>query len=104
MERMMVGKVKRGDTAPRLDSPKTRAEDCEVRGQPYYRELLNNLHIGYRRGNRRGVWVVRRWLGDAYVVETIALADDAEPASCASASRCRAVSLARSLTCCTAAS
>ena len=32
MERTMAGKVKRGDTAPRLDSLKTGAEDCEVRG------------------------------------------------------------------------
>jgi integrase len=80
MERTMAGKVKRDDTTPRLDSPRTRAKDCAARGQPYYLEVLNNLHLGYRRGKRRGVWVMRRWLGDAYSVETIALADDAEPA------------------------
>jgi hypothetical protein len=76
----MAGKVRRGHTVQRLDSPKTRAEVCDVRGQLYYRELLNNLHIGYRRGKRRGVWVYRRWLGDAHSVKNIALADDAEPA------------------------
>jgi integrase len=37
------------------------------------------LHLGYRKGRTGGVWVVRRYLGDqAYVLRTIAQADDNE--------------------------
>jgi hypothetical protein len=40
------------------------------------------LHLGYRKGGRGGVWVVRRYLGDqSYKVERIALADDREDAN-----------------------
>jgi integrase len=48
------------------------------RGKPYYRNLGDNTHLGYRKGARRGVWVVRRYVGGAspYTMETIAEADD----------------------------
>lgn len=45
-------------------------------GNPYYRLLAKGLHIGYRKGARGGVWVVRRKLPSGYVAETIGLADD----------------------------
>jgi integrase len=45
-------------------------------GNPYYRLLAKGLHIGYRKGVRGGVWVVRRNLPSGYVAETIGTADD----------------------------
>jgi integrase len=72
----MAGKVK----LVKIDTREGRAK-LAARGQPYYVELLNGLHLGYRRGARRGVWVSRRWLGDKYQVETLdGVADDHEPA------------------------
>ena len=53
----------------------------KARGKPYWRAIGLGLHLGYRKGRRGGVWVVRRYLGErAYKVETIALADDTEDA------------------------
>jgi integrase len=50
----------------------------KARGKPYYRNLGDNTHLGYRKGQRRGVWVVRRYVGgeSPYIMETIAEADD----------------------------
>jgi integrase len=45
-------------------------------GNPYYRLLAKGLHIGYRKGVRGSVWVVRRKLPSGYVAETIGIADD----------------------------
>jgi hypothetical protein len=46
-------------------------------GKPYWRAIGKGLHVGYRKGKRSGVWVVRRYLGDkTYKLETIAEADD----------------------------
>ncbi len=46
-------------------------------GKPYYRAIDEGLHIGYRKGQNGGKWVLRRYAGDQkYVVETIATADD----------------------------
>jgi integrase len=51
----------------------------EVRGKPYWKGIGRGLHLGYRKGRTGGVWVVRRYLGDqAYVLRTIAQADDNE--------------------------
>ncbi len=75
----MAGKVKSGDKAVKIDSPSARAK-CAIRGTPYYVEALSGVHLGYRKGARRGVFVARRWLGNGYSVETIAVADDHEPA------------------------
>jgi prepilin-type processing-associated H-X9-DG protein len=74
----MAGRVKSGEKAVKIDSPSARAK-LKARGTPYYVEALSGLHLGYRKGARRGVWVTRRWLGDKYSVETIAIADDLEP-------------------------
>jgi integrase len=71
---MMSGKVK----LVKIDSREGRAK-LPVRGVPYYREVLGGLHLGYRKGARRGVWVVRRLVDGGYVAQTIAIADDDEP-------------------------
>jgi integrase len=63
-----------------LDSRDARLK-LKARGKPYWRSVGKGLHLGYRKGKRGGVWVVRRYLGDqAYKVETIAIADDTEDA------------------------
>ncbi|MGA3064897.1 MAG: site-specific integrase, partial [Methylocystis sp.] len=72
----MAGKVK----VIKIDTREARAK-LVARGQPYYVEVLSGLHLGYRKGARRGVWVSRRWLGGGYGVETIGVADDSEPAN-----------------------
>jgi integrase len=49
----------------------------KARGKPYYKVIGQGLHVGYRKGKRAGMWVVRRYAGGStYVVETIAEADD----------------------------
>jgi integrase len=59
-----------------LESRTVRAK-LKVRGQPYYKIIDAGLHVGYRKGKRHGVWVVRRYVGgEKYEVETIAEADD----------------------------
>jgi integrase len=47
-------------------------------GKPYYHPLTKVLDLGYRKGQRGGRWVLRRYLADVkdYVVETFADADD----------------------------
>jgi integrase len=53
-----------------------------VRGKPYWKGIGRGLHLGYRKGKNGGVWVIRRYLGDqAYVLKTIAQADDGEDAN-----------------------
>jgi integrase len=50
-------------------------------GKPYYKVIGPGLHVGYRKGKRAGMWVVRRYAGaSTYKVETIAEADDYEDA------------------------
>lgn len=52
------------------------------RGKPYWRSIGKGLHVGYRKGKRGGVWVIRRYIGAGdYKVETIAAADDVEDAN-----------------------
>jgi integrase len=59
-----------------LENRATRSK-LKVRGQPYYKCIGEGLHVGYRKGKRNGMWVVRRYVGEgAYNVETIAEADD----------------------------
>jgi integrase len=59
-----------------LETRAARAK-LKVRGKPYYRIIGPGLHVGYRKGKRAGMWVVRRYAGAAsYKVETIAEADD----------------------------
>jgi integrase len=46
-------------------------------GKPYFRAIDEGLHLGYRKGQAGGKWVVRRYVGDAkYMVESIGPADD----------------------------
>jgi hypothetical protein len=52
-------------------------ERLPKRGKPYYRALDQGLHLGYRRNESGGKWVVRRYVGGGkYVVEVLATADD----------------------------
>ena len=72
----MAGKVK----LIKIDTREARAR-LEARGQPYYVEVLNGLHLGYRKGARRGVWVTRLWIVDHYTVTTLdGRADDVDAA------------------------
>ncbi len=49
-------------------------------GKPYYRAIDEGLHLGYRKGERSGKWVMRRYIGDGkYSVEVIGTADDNIP-------------------------
>ena len=60
----------------KLDSKAARAK-LPVRGKPHYRAISQGLHIGFRKGKRGGVWVLRRYAGgERYEVSTIAAADD----------------------------
>jgi integrase len=69
------------DTA--LDTRAARSR-LSPRGKPYYRAIEEGLHLGYRKSKGRpgkpataGKWVLRHYVGDqAYVVETIGVADD----------------------------
>jgi len=65
-----------------LDSREQRLKQ-RPRGKPYYRALEEGLHLGYRRlKSGAGKWVVRFYDGNqAYIVETIALADDLSDAN-----------------------
>lgn len=45
--------------------------------KPYYREVGQGLHLGFRKGKRFGTWVVRLYVGSRdYTVESIGRADD----------------------------
>jgi integrase len=59
-----------------LESRTARAK-LKPSGKPYYKAIGEGLHLGYRKGQAEGKWVVRRYVGNQeYKVETIALADD----------------------------
>jgi hypothetical protein len=54
----------------------------KARGKPYWQSIGKGLHLGYRKNQTGGVWVVRRYIGEqAYKLERIAIADDAEDAN-----------------------
>jgi hypothetical protein len=64
-----------------IESREARSK-LKVSGKPYWSTIGKGLHVGCRKGQRGGVWVVRRYLGNqGYKVETIALADDREEAN-----------------------
>jgi len=70
----MAGRVKTSDLETREARKKLR-----VRGKPYFKNLGNDVHLGYRKGKRERQWVLRLYLGNKkYKVETIAEADDTE--------------------------
>jgi hypothetical protein len=65
----------------RLETRSARAKLAR-RGKPYYRALASKLHLGYRKGKASGKWVVRRYTGERYIVETLpGIADDAQDAN-----------------------
>jgi integrase len=73
----MAGKVR----PIKIDTREARAK-LEARGQPYYHEVLSGLSLGYRKGLRRSVFVVRRWVDGGYIVTTLdGRADDTEQAN-----------------------
>ncbi len=47
-----------------------------VRHEPYWRTIHSGLAIGYRKGRRGGVWMVRKLQGKKYVKSTLGTADD----------------------------
>ena len=69
----MARRIRAADLETRAARQKLKA-----RGKPYYRDLGDNTHLGYRKGKRKGVWVIRRYTGGdtPYHMETIAEADD----------------------------
>src|SRR6516162_499839 len=77
MEDNMARRVRDSDLESRVARGKLKA-----RGKPYFKGIGDGLHIGYRKGATKGVWVIRRYVGDQkYVVVTIAIADDIEDAN-----------------------
>ncbi len=59
-----------------LDSPSARAR-LKASAKPYYRVVERGVHLGYRKGSTRGVWVLRYYEGgERYRVERIGQADD----------------------------
>ncbi|HMK90841.1 MAG TPA: site-specific integrase, partial [Methylocystis sp.] len=72
--------------SPKMDSATARTK-LKASGKPVYCEIARGLHLGYRKGAKTGEkwtggnWVMRRYVGDEkYLVETIAQADDKQPA------------------------
>jgi hypothetical protein len=58
----------------------TRAARAKLatRGKPYWRAIGPGLHIGYRKGKRGAVWIVRRYAGnESYNEAPLGQADDA---------------------------
>ena len=59
-----------------LGSPEARSKLAK-RHKPYWRGIIEGLHVGYRKGNRGGVWYGRKYVDEGnYKVWRIALADD----------------------------
>ena len=51
------------------------------RTKPYWREIYQGLHVGYRKGKKGGAWLGRKYLGDQnYKVWRLGLSDDVEDA------------------------
>ncbi len=44
--------------------------------KPYWRSIEGGLQLGYRRGDRGGVWRARRYVGTRYLETTLGVADD----------------------------
>lgn len=61
----------------RLDSREARLKlkDRQAR-EPYWRLLHQGLHLGYRKGNNGGVWLIRARNGKNYIKKVIGRADD----------------------------
>ena len=60
----------------RLGTPEARSK-LKKRHDPYWREIIPSLHIGYRKGKRGGVWYGRKYEDDGkYRKWRLGLADD----------------------------
>ena len=59
----------------RLETREARRR-LKQRHEPYWRQIHPGLFVGYRKGKRGGVWIVRRLVDDRYVKRRIAKADD----------------------------
>src|ERR1700693_4478933 len=44
--------------------------------EPYWRLVHEGLHLGYRKGPRGGVWLIRLFSGDRYRKKKLGMADD----------------------------
>lgn len=67
--------MSRAPTDARLDTRERRLRQ-RIRSEPYWRQILTGLFIGYRRLRGGGVWVARRRVAGRYVEQRIGLADD----------------------------
>jgi hypothetical protein len=60
----------------KLESRTARAA-LKPAAKPYFRAIEEGLHLGYRKGQTSGKWVMRSYVGDqSYRVESIGTADD----------------------------
>ena len=60
----------------RLETRTARAA-LKASGKPYFRAIDEGLHIGYRKGQSAGKWVMRSYIGgQSYRLETVGTADD----------------------------
>lgn len=48
-----------------------RRRRLDVRPKPYFARLADGVHVGYRKGKCVSRWVIRRYDGTAYAMETI---------------------------------
>ena len=61
--------------ATRFETRDARAR-LKVRNDPYWRQLEPGLSLGYRKGARGGVWIVRRMINRRYKFEGLGKAND----------------------------
>ena len=65
----------------RIDTREARTR-LKQRHDPYWRQLYSGLAIGYRKGKRGGVWVVRKLIDkDQYTYDRLGFADDRQDAN-----------------------
>jgi integrase len=64
----------------KLGSPSAR-EKLATQTKPYWRSIEKDLHLGYRKGIRERVWIMRRYVAGKYSEEPIGLADDRQEAN-----------------------
>jgi hypothetical protein len=75
----------------RLDSREARLRlRLKSNREPYWRLIHEELHLGYRKGKRGGVWMVRVHNDGRYVKRVIAHADDTHDSN-----RCTVLSYGR---------
>ena len=60
----------------KLGSREARSK-LQKRHHPYWREIYQGLHVGYRKGEKGGVWIGRQYLSDGkYDVWRLGISDD----------------------------